>query len=90
MNKQSLEIILKKYKLPVVSVNKPKKVFNKDFTIPKYHEYNNLMTLDYKVPQLKQICAKYGILKKGNKSELIEKIYRYLYFSNKLIKIQKT
>ena len=89
MNKQSLEIILKKYKLPVVSVNKPKKVFNKDFTIPKYHEYNNLMTLDYKVPQLKQICAKYGILKKGNKSELIEKIYRYLYFSNKLIKIQK-
>jgi len=89
MNKQSLEIILKKYKIPVNSDNKSKKVFNKDFTIPKYNEYNNLMILDYKVPQLKQICGKYGIFKKGNKNELIEKIYRYLYLSNKLIKIQK-
>lgn len=37
MNKQSLEIILKKYKLPVVSVNKPKKY------LTKILQYQNIM-----------------------------------------------
>ena len=81
--------ILKDISLKIPKINNPKKIFNKDFKIPKFDEYDKLVINDYKIPQLKLICGEYGILKNGKKEELIEKIYRYLYFSNKIIIIQK-
>ena len=78
-SKNSLENILtKRLNIPLINKIKPKKVFKKDFVIPKHSEYENLIIYDYKVPQLRLICNEYGILKKGNKEELINKIYRYL------------
>ncbi len=81
--------ILRELSLNIPKNKTSKKVFNKDFKIPKFHEYDKLITNDYKIVQLKQICGEYGILKNGKKEDLIEKIYRYLYFSNKIINIQK-
>ncbi len=89
-SKNSLENILtKRFNIPEILKVKSKKIFKKDFVIPKHNEYENLIKYDYKVIQLKLICNKYGILKKGNKEELINKIYRYLYFSHNIIKVQK-
>jgi len=90
MNKQSLDNSLKNLKLKLPIYNKKKiKVFNKDFSILKFNEYNDLIIKDYNVAQLKQMCGEYKILKSGKKDELIDKIYKYLYFSNKIVNIQK-
>lgn len=87
--KNSLENILRRLNIPEISCNKSKKVFKKDFTVPRYSDYTNLIKYDYKVPQLKMMCTEYGILKKGTKCELINKIYRYLYLSYNIVNIQK-
>ena len=89
-SKNSLENILtKRLNIPEINKVKSQKVFKKDFVVPKYSEYENLIIYDYKVTQLRLICNEYGILKKGNKEELINKIYRYLYFSHNIINVQK-
>lgn len=90
MTKYSQDNTLKKYNISLPkSVNKKVKIFNKDFEIPKFKEYEKMVTNDYNVPQLKLICTQYSILKTGKKDELVNKIYKYLYLSNKIINIQK-
>lgn len=90
MNKQSLDNSLKNLKLTLPKyAKKREKVFNKDFSIPRLNEYDNLIVKDYNITQLKQMCGEYKILKSGKKDELINKIYKYLYFSNKIVNIQK-
>lgn len=89
MSKQFVENSLKKLKLEIPCVNKKNKICNKNFRIPIFKEFYMLIENDYNVPQLKMICGEYGMLKAGKKDELITKIYRYLYFSNSINKIQK-
>ena len=90
MTKYSQDNALKKYTVSIPkSINKKVKIFNKDFEIPKFKEYDKMVTNDYNVPQLKLICTQYNILKTGKKDELVNKIYKYLYLSNKILNIQK-
>jgi len=59
------------------------------FEIPKFHEFNKLITINYNVKQLKQICKEYKQKKAGNKGQLIFRLYNYLKYSYYAVKIQK-
>ena len=59
------------------------------FSIPKFEEYNLLLTINFNVKQLRKICKKYKQKKSGNKDELIYRLYNYLKYSFFAIKIQK-
>lgn len=60
-----------------------------EFTIPRYNEYNLLLTKKYKVPELKSICKHYKLKQSGNKIELIDRIFHHLKFSCSANIIQK-
>ena len=65
------------------------RILDKNFFIPSFHEYDLLISNNYKVPQLKKICKFYKLKSSGNKQVLINLIYKHLYFSNYIILIQK-
>lgn len=74
--------------------NKISKKFKKTHTlssnvIPMFNEYNFLLKNNYSLPFLKYICKEYKLKISGNKSELINRIYFFLFHSNFAIKIQK-
>ena len=77
------------FNLPIKNKKAFIKITDQDFTIPSYKEYNNLLTINYSVSQLKLI-AKYHKLKiTGNKENLKKRIYNFYYFSYNIITIQK-
>ena len=77
------------FNLPIKNKKAFIKITDQDFTIPSYKEYNNLLTINYSVSQLKLI-AKYHKLKiTGNKETLKKRIYNFYYFSYNIITIQK-
>ena len=77
------------FNLPIKNKKAFIKITEQDFTIPSYKEYNNLLTINYSVSQLKLI-AKYHKLKiTGNKENLKKRIYNFYYFSYNIITIQK-
>jgi hypothetical protein len=51
--------------------------------------YNNLLTVKYKIDELKKLCLKYKITRGGNKDELKNRLYEYCKNSVHPIKIQK-
>tara|TARA_Y100001970_G_C14125885_1_gene798916 strand:+ start:251 stop:1273 length:1023 start_codon:yes stop_codon:yes gene_type:complete len=57
--------------------------------IPKFHEFEKLVTINYNVKQLKAICKEYKQKKGGNKGQLIYRMYNYLKYSYYAVKIQK-
>lgn len=65
------------------------KITDKEFKIPNYNEYDMLLQYNYTVPMLKTICEKYNITKNGNKQELKNNIYLFLYATKSIKKIQK-
>jgi hypothetical protein len=65
------------------------KVCNKDMCIPKFCDYNMLIQYNYNIQQLKSIVSHYKLKISGNKSQLVTRIYSFLYLSNYSIKIQK-
>ena len=71
------------------SWSKMEKVDDKTMCIPKYSEYNMIIKYNYNVQQLKKIATQYKIKISGTKSELVTRIYPFLYLSNFAIKIQK-
>lgn len=69
---------------------KLKKVTVNDFKILKYEEHYDLLTKNYNVKQLKEMCKHYKLKMSGTKDEFISRLYSFLrgsYFCNK---IQKT
>ena len=68
---------------------KRKKMSAHEFEIPNYNEFNKIKNINFNVSQLKQICKHYKQKKTGNKTQLIQLLYNYLYYSNYIIKIQK-
>uniref|UniRef100_A0A6C0EQQ7 SAP domain-containing protein n=1 Tax=viral metagenome TaxID=1070528 RepID=A0A6C0EQQ7_9ZZZZ len=60
-----------------------------DKQIPSIKTYNNIITYNYSIPQLKNIAKHYKLKVGGNKKELIDKIYNFLSLSSYIIKIQK-
>jgi len=65
-----------------------KKIKVSDFKIPLFSDYEHILRYNYTVQQLKDICGFYGQRKTGNKSDLNNYLYSYLYLSNNVTKIQ--
>jgi hypothetical protein len=61
----------------------------KNFRIPLYSNYEDLVNINYKNDQLKEICHAYNLKKTGNKSLLINRIYNFLKYGKYAIIIQK-
>jgi len=92
MNKErgyNIKNILKLIHVKIPEFKTQLKITDKDFKIPNYNDYDMLLQYNYTVPMLKTICEKYNITKNGNKQELINNIYLFLYATNSITKIQK-
>jgi len=57
--------------------------------IPKFNESGLLLKYNYNIQQLKLIAKSYKLKITGNKTQLVSRIYSFLYLSNLIIKIQK-
>lgn len=57
--------------------------------IPNFTNYEILLKYNYNIKQLKQIAKQHKLKLTGNKSQLVSRIYSYLYLSQLVIKIQK-
>ena len=66
------------------------KINNDEFSIPKINEYNNLLTINYNLQQLKKINKFYNYKIAGNKDDLKKHIYNNMYYSYYATIIQKT
>jgi hypothetical protein len=90
-NEESLDNNVVEYylNLPIKSKKTFIKIVSEDFNIPNYKEYNNLLTINYSVTQLKLIAKYYKLKTTGNKEFLKKRLYNYLYFSYAIINIQK-
>lgn len=60
-----------------------------DFTIPLFSEYQQFKKINYPVYFLKHICKFYKLKVSGNKPDLNDRIYKFLYQTNSVIIIQK-
>jgi len=78
------------FNLPIKSKKAFIKLVSEDFSVPDYKEYNNLLTINYSVSQLKLIAKYHKLKTTGNKEYLKKRIYNYLYFSYAIINIQKS
>lgn len=57
--------------------------------IPKFNEYNLLLKYNYNLKQLKNMAKDHKLKITGNKTELVSRIYSFLYLSNLAVKVQK-
>ena len=62
----------------------------KEIKILKYNEYGFLLKYNFNTTQLKQMLKEYKLKLSGNKKEMIERLYKFLYVTCSIIKIQKT
>jgi hypothetical protein len=74
-------------KMPVVK--KTNKVSGDKLNIPTIKSYNDLVYNNYNVAQLKIFAKHYKLKITGNKPQLLNRLYSFLYFSSYIIKIQK-
>ena len=84
-----LDIISQKCEKQMPSVKKTTKVNDEKLVIPTLKTYNNLIYNNYNVAQLKSFAKHYNLKVTGNKPQLVNRLYNYLYFSSYIIKIQK-
>jgi hypothetical protein len=68
---------------------KPLKITDELIIIPSIKNYNDITKYNYSLPQLKMISKEYKLKISGNKSQLVLRIFSYLYFSSLITKIQK-
>lgn len=61
----------------------------KNFKIPSYNSYEDLILYNYKTEQLKEICSVYNLRKTGNKSLMVNRIYNYLKYGSYATKLQR-
>ena len=62
----------------------------KNISISKLNNHNEVIRYNFNLPQLKLFAQQYNLKISGNKTQLINRIYSFLYFSKYIIKIQKT
>jgi hypothetical protein len=70
-------------------LNKINNTDNEQVNILTIHDYNKLTENNYNIQQLKIIAKFYKLKMSGNKKELINRIYIFLFLSSYIIKIQK-
>jgi hypothetical protein len=68
---------------------KMEKLDNETIYIPKFNESAYLLRYNYNVQQLKLIAKNYKLKITGNKTQLVQRIYSFLYLSNSIVKLQK-
>ena len=68
---------------------KNKKIKKYDYQIPKFSQYKSFNDINYPITFLKTICKKYKLKLSGNKPELKNRIYNFLFNSQYSIIIQK-
>jgi hypothetical protein len=77
----------------VSKIQQPNKKLEKieceSINVPKFNEAENLLTYNYNVQQLKLFAKTYKLKVTGNKTQLVSRIYSFLYLSNLITKIQK-
>jgi len=73
----------------LLTTNKLKKIDNDLMCVPNFNEHNMLLQYNYNVQQLKSIIAHYKLKISGNKTQLITRIYSFLYLSNFITRVQK-
>ena len=66
-----------------------KKIEGDILCVPKFHEYKMIIQYNYNVQQLKTMASNYKLKIGGNKTQLVIRIYSFLYLSNFVTKIQK-
>lgn len=72
-----------------------KRINSNKITIQKKREelsinnYKTLLSVKYKIDELKKLCSKYKVSKSGNKDELTKRLYEYCDKSINPLKIQK-
>lgn len=81
INKKCLEL------MPIVN-NKQQKVTIDNMIIPTIHSYNDLIYYNYNLLQIKNIAKTYKLKSTGNKKDIINRIYSFLYLSSYIIRIQ--
>jgi hypothetical protein len=70
-------------------VKKPIKLSDDNIIIPTMKNYNDISKYNYNASQLKLIAKNYKLRISGNKTELVSRIFTYLYLSSYIIRIQK-
>lgn len=74
----------------VKNVKKNIKIENDEaISIPKLDQYDMIVNINYNVTQLKTIAKSYKLKSSGNKTELVGRLYSFLYTSYAAQKIQK-
>lgn len=71
------------------AIKRNKKVSDENLIIPTVNNYDILNKYNYNLSQLKKIAKTYKIKISGNKNQLSNRVYSFLYFSSFIIKIQK-
>ena len=71
------------------SWNKLEKIDSETMIIPRFNEFNMMLQYNYNVQQLKTIVTYYKLKIGGNKSQLVTRIFSFLYLSHFITKIQK-
>jgi hypothetical protein len=84
-----MNIILNKSEQFIPIVKKPIRITNDEINIPTMTNYNDITKYNYNVAQLKSIAKHYKLKVGGNKNQLVNRIFSFLYLSSYLIKIQK-
>ena len=70
-------------------VKKTIKISDDNIIIPTINNYNDITNYNYNVSQLKIIAKNYKLKISGNKTEMVSRIFTFLYFSSYIIKIQR-
>lgn len=70
-------------------VKKTIKISDDNIIIPTINNYNDITNYNYNVSQLKNIAKNYKLKISGNKTEMVSRIFTFLYLSSYIIKIQK-
>jgi hypothetical protein len=81
-------ILVKCEKMMPVS-KKSGKISDDNIIIPTIKNYDIIANCNYNQTQLKTIAKTYKLKISGNKSELVSRIFAFLYLSSYIIKIQK-
>lgn len=81
-------ILIKIEKMMPVA-KKSGKISDDNIIIPTIKNYDIIANCNYNQTQLKTIAKTYKLKISGNKSELVSRIYAFLYLSSYIIKIQK-
>jgi hypothetical protein len=84
-----MNIILNKSEKMIPVIKKPTKITDDEIIIPGIKNYNDVVKYNYNVSQLKSISKHYKLKIGGNKNQLVNRIFSFLYLSSYLIKIQK-